>query len=97
MPHEWSHGQFYWNEADDARWPRRRKNSMPHTLGWTFEAMSMPDGTYWVAKMGDKFVGGLFPLSQPAVRRCPGRLDVLSRRRRCRCTREEGPDRRSHA
>ena len=25
----------------------------------------MPDGTYWVAKMGDKAVGGLFPLTGP--------------------------------
>ena len=25
----------------------------------------MPDGTYWVAKMGDEFVGGLFPLTSP--------------------------------
>ena len=33
------------------------------TVGWTFEAMKMPDGTYWVAKIGDAPVGGLFPLS----------------------------------
>jgi predicted enzyme related to lactoylglutathione lyase len=25
--------------------------------------MPMPDGTYWVAKMGDTYVGGLFPLT----------------------------------
>jgi len=34
-------------------------------IGWTFEAMPMPDGTYWVAKMGDQYVGGLFPLTDP--------------------------------
>ena len=27
--------------------------------------MPMPDGTYGVAKMGDAFVGGLFPISGP--------------------------------
>jgi hypothetical protein len=36
------------------------------TVGWTFEAMPMPDGgTYWVAKMGEEYVGGLFPLTSP--------------------------------
>ena len=52
--------------------------------------MPMPDGTYWVAKMGDKPVGGLFPIDEPAVRRRAGSLDVLSRRRRRRCAGEEG-------
>ncbi len=27
--------------------------------------MPMPDGTYWVAKMGDKAVGGLFTIDGP--------------------------------
>ncbi len=27
--------------------------------------MPMPDGTYWIANVGDKPVGGLFPLSSP--------------------------------
>jgi hypothetical protein len=27
--------------------------------------MPMPSGTYWVAKMGDKAVGGIFPMSGP--------------------------------
>jgi predicted enzyme related to lactoylglutathione lyase len=27
--------------------------------------MPMPDGTYWVAKMGDQPVGGLFPIAGP--------------------------------
>ena len=33
--------------------------------------MPMPDGTYWVAKMGDKPVGGLFDAQRPAVRAVP--------------------------
>lgn len=35
------------------------------TIGWTFDAMPMPDGTYWVAKIADKYVAGLFPLTSP--------------------------------
>jgi predicted enzyme related to lactoylglutathione lyase len=35
------------------------------TLGWTFDPMPMPDGTYWVAKMGDNYIGGIFPLTGP--------------------------------
>jgi predicted enzyme related to lactoylglutathione lyase len=27
--------------------------------------MPVPDGTYWVAKMGEHYVGGLFSLSSP--------------------------------
>src|ERR1044071_2222941 len=41
------------------------KTSYSATEGWTFEAMPMPDGTYWVAKSGDVPVGGLFPLTSP--------------------------------
>lgn len=43
----------------------RDKRFYGATVGWTFEAMPMPDGTYWVAKMGDQYVGGLFPLTSP--------------------------------
>lgn len=43
----------------------RDKKFYGATIGWTFEAMSMPDGSYWVAKMGDQYVGGLFPLTSP--------------------------------
>jgi len=59
-----SHGNFYWNElmtrdADQA------KKFYGGAIGWGFEGMDMPDGKYWVAKMGDKAVGGLFPLTSP--------------------------------
>jgi predicted enzyme related to lactoylglutathione lyase len=34
------------------------------TLGWSFDAMPMPGGgTYWVAKMAEQPVGGLFDIS----------------------------------
>ena len=60
----WSHGNFYWNElmTHDVE---RAKKFYDATVGWSFEAMPMPNGTHWVAKMGDKSVGGLFPMTGP--------------------------------
>ena len=60
-----SHGTFCWNELM-TRDVEKAKAFYGAAIGWTFEAMPMPDGgTYWVAKMGDKPVGGIFPLSGP--------------------------------
>ena len=64
MPHEWSHGRFYWNELM-TRDAEKAKKFYSTTVGWTFDPMPMPDGTYWVAKMGGEYVGGLFPLTSP--------------------------------
>jgi predicted enzyme related to lactoylglutathione lyase len=64
MAHEWSHGCFYWNELM-TRDAEKAKKFYAGTLGWSFEAMPMPDRTYWVAKMGNDIVGGLFPLTSP--------------------------------
>jgi uncharacterized protein len=64
MPHPYTHGHFYWNELM-TRDAEKAKKFYGGTVGWTFEAMKMPDGTYWVAKSGDTPVGGLFPLSSP--------------------------------
>jgi hypothetical protein len=35
------------------------------TIGWSFEPMKMDWGTYWIAKSGDKNVGGMFELTSP--------------------------------
>jgi predicted enzyme related to lactoylglutathione lyase len=60
-----AHGLFYWNELM-ARDVEKAKKFYSDTIGWSFEAMPMPEGgTYWVAKMGEKPVGGLFPLVGP--------------------------------
>ena len=65
MPHAWSHGEFYWNELM-TRDAERDKKFYGDTIGWSFEAMPMAEGgTYWVAKMGGQYVGGLFPLVGP--------------------------------
>jgi predicted enzyme related to lactoylglutathione lyase len=61
----WSHGTFYWNELM-TRDVEQAKRFYADTLGWTFESMAMPDGTYWVIKSGEATVGGLFQLSEPA-------------------------------
>jgi predicted enzyme related to lactoylglutathione lyase len=58
------HGNFYWNELV-TRNVEKAKKFYAATIGWTFDGMPMPDGTYWVAKMGDKAVGGLFPIGGP--------------------------------
>ena len=60
-----SHGTFYWNELM-TRDVERAKKFYAETMGWTFEPMQTPDGgTYWVAKMGDEPVCGIFDISSP--------------------------------
>jgi uncharacterized protein len=68
---DWTHGSFYWNElmAHDAE---RAKRFYADTVGWTFDAMPMPTGgTYWVAKMGDEPVGGIFTMTGPDYDKVP--------------------------
>ena len=59
-----AHGHFHWNELV-TRDVEKAKKFYGDTIGWTFVGMPMPDGTYWVAKMGEQPVGGLFPISGP--------------------------------
>jgi len=58
----WSHGSFYWNELM-TRDVNRAKKFYGDVIGWSFDAMPMANGTYWVAKMGDQPVGGIFDIS----------------------------------
>lgn len=55
------HGMFNWNELM-TRDPDRAKKFYADTIGWTFDAMPMPRGVYWIAKMGEEKVGGLFDM-----------------------------------
>jgi predicted enzyme related to lactoylglutathione lyase len=57
----WSHGSVYWTELN-TRDPERAKRFYADTIGWSFESMPIPQGTYWVAKAGDQAVGGLFEM-----------------------------------
>jgi uncharacterized protein len=58
-----THGTFYWNELM-TRDVAKAKKFYGDTLGWSFEGMPMPGGgTYWVAKMSDEPVAGIFDIS----------------------------------
>lgn len=61
----WSHGHFYWNELM-TRDAEKAKKFYAATIGWSFDGMPMPDGTYWVMKDGDKPVGGIFTMTGSA-------------------------------
>jgi predicted enzyme related to lactoylglutathione lyase len=56
------HGKFVWNELNTHDL-EGAKRFLSATLGWTFEAMPIPDGTYWIVKRGEDRVGGLFDMS----------------------------------
>jgi predicted enzyme related to lactoylglutathione lyase len=57
-----SHGTFYWNERM-ARDVEGAKKFYADTMGWSYDGMPMPGGTYWIAKMGGAPVGGIFDIS----------------------------------
>lgn len=60
----WSHGSFYWNELM-TRDVEAAKKFYSSTLGWLFESMQVPNGTYWIAKQGDMPVAGMIEISGP--------------------------------
>ena len=53
-----SHGHFHWNELA-TRDVEKAKKFYADTLGWTYEGMPMPEGTYWVASAGGEPVAGI--------------------------------------
>jgi predicted enzyme related to lactoylglutathione lyase len=60
-----TNGSFYWNELM-TRDAEEAKKFYGATLGWTFEPMDSGAGaTYWVAKVGDESVAGIFTLTSP--------------------------------
>lgn len=61
----WSHGRFYWNELM-TRDVEKAKAFYQKTLGWHFEPMPMPHGTYWIIKVADQMVGGIFEMQPEA-------------------------------
>lgn len=57
------HGTFFWNELM-TRDAARAMDFYAKTLGWSYDTMPMgEDGDYHVAKIGDKMVGGIFPMT----------------------------------
>ncbi len=66
-----THGTFYWNELM-TRNVERAKTFYADTVGWSFDAMPMPGGgAYWVAKMGDQPVAGIFDIGAPEFASVP--------------------------
>ena len=66
-----AHGTFHWNELM-ARNAAAAKKFYADTIGWTYDGMPTPDGqTYWVAKMGDQPVAGIFDISGPEFKDVP--------------------------
>ena len=66
----WSHGTFHWNEL--MTWNvEQAKSFYADTLGWTYDAMPMEEGTYWIMKSGDTVVGGMFQLTKPQFEGVP--------------------------
>jgi uncharacterized protein len=65
------HGTFYWNELM-TRDVERAKKFYAQTIGWSFDAMPTPEGgTYWLAKMDDEPVAGIFDISGPEYGQVP--------------------------
>jgi uncharacterized protein len=60
----WSHGQFHWNELM-TRDVERAKKFYADAMGWSFEAMPMPGGTYWIANAGGAPAAGIFDINGP--------------------------------
>jgi uncharacterized protein len=64
------HGVVCWNELavhDVAR----AQQFYTQTLGWRFEAMPMPDMTYWIIMSGAARVGGMFEMTGDAFEGAP--------------------------
>ena len=56
-----AHGHFHWNELM-TRNVEASKKFYAETIGWTFNGMDMPDGTYWIAMDGEQALGGIFEM-----------------------------------
>jgi predicted enzyme related to lactoylglutathione lyase len=56
------HGNFHWNElnTNDVEAAKRFYGS---AIGWTFESMQIPAGTYWVARIDGKPVAGIMDMT----------------------------------
>jgi predicted enzyme related to lactoylglutathione lyase len=66
-----THGTFYWNELL-ARDVEGAKKFYADTMGWSYDAMPMGPGmTYWIAKMGDQPVAGIFDINGPDYKGMP--------------------------
>lgn len=58
------HGTFYWNELN-TRDAETAKAFYGALVGWTFDEMTMAEGSYWVAMQDGKPAGGIFTMTGP--------------------------------
>jgi uncharacterized protein len=65
-----AHGHFHWNERM-TRNVARTKAFYKRTVGWSFVPMKMDGGTYWVAQVKGKPVGGIFSIAGKAFKGVP--------------------------
>jgi hypothetical protein len=70
MALSWTHGRFYWNELMTHNVEGARK-FYADTLGWSYDAMPMPTGTYWVVMVDGQPAGGLFEMKGPDFKGMP--------------------------
>jgi predicted enzyme related to lactoylglutathione lyase len=64
------HGSFHWNELN-TRDPKLAREFYGKALGWSFDVMPMAGFDYYVAKSGDKAVGGIFEMKGPEFEGIP--------------------------
>jgi predicted enzyme related to lactoylglutathione lyase len=64
------HGVVCWSELN-VRDVARAQKFYAETLGWRFEAMQMPDMTYWIIHSGEARVGGMFEMTGPQFEGVP--------------------------
>jgi len=65
-----AHGSFHWNELNTHD-PKLAREFDGKALGWTFDVMPMPGFDYYIAKSGDKAVGGIFEMKRPEFEGMP--------------------------
>lgn len=58
----WTHGKVYWNELMTTD-VEAAKAFYAATLGWSFNPMPMPEGTYYVVMLGEDLVGGMMQMT----------------------------------
>lgn len=65
------HGTFVWHELNTRNIAANRAH-YEAVYGWHWEANPMPDGIYYVARLGDEMVAGMFDMDgMPGMENIP--------------------------
>jgi predicted enzyme related to lactoylglutathione lyase len=65
-----THGAFSWSELMTTD-PRAATEFYGTLFGWKVEAMEMPNGTYYMVKVGDAGIGGIMAMPPDAGKMPP--------------------------